>query len=133
MVSLRLRVRAAASLKPVSQDIAAAAADQPDEVIEVGRRGVVRVGLQIVHLRRARRHGGIADRIDFVGLTHPVSSRFLFLLLRNKPSSPVKVKRPNRFGPRYWNLLGRAGGADAMNCRGRTSVCARLTAAIGAV
>ena len=54
----------------IDQDVAAAAPDQPDEIIEVLRRGLVRIGHQEIQMRGARRHRRIAQRVDFVGISH---------------------------------------------------------------
>ena len=61
----------------IDQDVAAVAPDQPDEIIEVLRGGLVRVRHQVIQVRRARRHRRIAQRVDFVGVSH----RFHFLLV----------------------------------------------------
>lgn len=57
----------------IDQDVAAAAADQPDEVVEVLRRAVMRIRRQEVHAGSARRHGRIAQCVDFVGVSHDFS------------------------------------------------------------
>ena len=54
----------------VDQDVAPAAPDQPDEIIQILRRGVMRIGGQEVHVGRARRHGGVAQGVDFVDVSH---------------------------------------------------------------
>ena len=54
----------------IDQDFAAVAPDQPDEVVEVLRRGLVRVRHQEIQMRGARRHRRIAQRVDFVGVSH---------------------------------------------------------------
>ena len=54
----------------IDQDVAAVAADQPDEIIEVLRRGLVRIRHQEIHIGGARRHRRIAQRVDFVGISH---------------------------------------------------------------
>ena len=79
----------------IDQDVAAAAADQPDEIIEVLRRGLVRIGHQEIQMRGARRHRRIAQRVDFVGISH--RCHFFLGCLdwpmpRNKPLSSAKVK-----------------------------------------
>ena len=80
----------------IDQDVAAAAADQPDEIIEVLRRGLVRIGDQKIHVGGARRHRRIAQRVDFVGISH--RCHFSFLGCRDladggtKPLSSAKVK-----------------------------------------
>ena len=77
----------------IDQDVAAAAPDQPDEIIEILRGGLVRIRHQVIQMRRARRHRRIAERVDFVGVSH----RFHFSWLRmadrpSKPLSSAKVK-----------------------------------------
>ncbi len=77
----------------IDQDVAAVPADQPDEIVEICRRGVMRIRLQEIHVRRARRHRRIAERVDFVGVSHRVT--LLFCKRRNlgtKPLSSAKVK-----------------------------------------
>ena len=54
----------------VDQDVASACADQPDKIVQRLGRGLVRIGRQEVHVRRTRRHGRIAKRIDLVGVSH---------------------------------------------------------------
>ena len=71
----------------IDQDVAAAAADQPDEIIEVRRRGLVRIRHQVIHMRRARRHRRIAEGVDFVGVSH----RFHFSWLRAIGRSPQQA------------------------------------------
>ncbi len=68
----------------IDQDVATVSADQPDEIVEVGRGGVVRVGQQEIHVRSARRHRRIAQRIDFVGISHRSS---LFFVAVGQPSA----------------------------------------------
>jgi hypothetical protein len=63
----------------VDQDVAPAAADQPDEVVEVLRRTVMRIRRQEVHVRGARRHRRIAQCVDFVGVSHDLAFGFAFL------------------------------------------------------
>jgi hypothetical protein len=58
----------------VDQDVATMPANQPDEVVEVLSGTLVGVRQEKIHVRRARRHGGIADRIDFIGVSHRVLS-----------------------------------------------------------
>src|ERR1700722_15524458 len=41
----------------IDQDVAAAAPDQPDEIVEILRGGLMRIGYEIIHVGRARRHG----------------------------------------------------------------------------
>ena len=66
----RARLRLLGVEAGIDQDVAAAAADQPDEIIEVQRRGLVRIGDQKIHVGGARRHRRIAQRVDFVGISH---------------------------------------------------------------
>ena len=83
----------------IDQDVAAAAADQPDEIIEVLRRGLVRIGDQEIQMRGARRHRRIAQRVDFVGISHRCHFFLGCLDLAdpgNKPLSSAKVKRGAR-------------------------------------
>ena len=54
----------------VDQDVATAAAHQPDEIIEIRCRGLMRIGGQKIHVGGARRHGCIAQRVDLVGISH---------------------------------------------------------------
>ena len=54
----------------VDQDVAAGASDQPDEIIQVLRRSLVRIGDQKIQMGGARRHRRIAQRVDFVGISH---------------------------------------------------------------
>ena len=54
----------------VDQDVAAVAADQPDEIIEVLRGCFMGIGQEKVQMRRAGRHGRVAERVDFVGVSH---------------------------------------------------------------
>ena len=56
----------------IDQDIAAAATDQPDEIIEVLRGGLMRIGHHEIQVRGAWRHCRIAQRVDFVGVSHLV-------------------------------------------------------------
>src|SRR5450756_2658145 len=73
--------------------VAAAAPDQPDEIIEVLRGGLMRVRHQVIQMRCARRHRRIAQRVDFVNVSH----RFHFLLvgLLGPPPSHRRGKRSN--------------------------------------
>src|SRR5450756_2658146 len=77
----------------IDQDVAAAAPDQPDEIIEVLRGGLMRVRHQVIQMRCARRHRRIAQRVDFVNVSH----RFHFLLvgLLGLPPSHRRGKRSN--------------------------------------
>jgi hypothetical protein len=53
----------------IDQDVAPVPADQPDEIIEILGTGLMRIGREEVHLRRAR-HGRVAQRVNFVGVSH---------------------------------------------------------------
>ncbi len=79
----------------IDQDIAAVAPDQPDEVIEVLRGGLMRIRQQKIQLRRARRHRRIADGIDCVDVSHRYHFSWLqdFFDVGTKPSRSAKVKR----------------------------------------
>ena len=59
----------------IDQNIVARCADQPDEIVEVLGGGLVRIGQEIVQLRRARRHGCVAERID--SWTFPIGFAFV--------------------------------------------------------
>jgi hypothetical protein len=78
----------------IDQNIAAMAPDQPDEIVEVGSRRLVRIGHEEIQMRRARRQGRIAQGEDFVGVSH----RFRFwsearsVFCRSKPPPCQKVK-----------------------------------------
>ena len=77
----------------IDQDVAAVAPDQPDEIVEVLRGGLVRIRQQVIHVGGARRHRRIAQGVDFVDVSH----RLHFLLLgladdRSKPPPSAKVK-----------------------------------------
>ena len=81
----------------VDQNIAAVASDQPDEVVEVLRGGLMRIGQQVIHVGRSPRHRRIANSVDFVGVFH----RSLFPDARladvgTKTPSSAKVKRASR-------------------------------------
>jgi hypothetical protein len=91
LATARLRLRRVET--GIDQNVAPLPADQPDEVIEIGGAGLVWVGEQVVHVRRARRHGRIADGVDFVGVSHRVHF-FPGRLAdrRSKPPSSAKVK-----------------------------------------
>ena len=54
----------------IDQDFTTAAPDQPHKIVEVGGRGLVRVGRDEIHVGGARRHGGVAKRVNFVGRFH---------------------------------------------------------------
>ena len=58
----------------VDQDLAALPSDQPDEIVEILRRAVMRVGRKEVHVGGARRHRRITQRVDFVGVSHGFAS-----------------------------------------------------------
>ena len=82
----------------IDQDVAAAAADQPDEIVEVLRRGLMRIGHQEIQMGGARRHRRIAQRVDFVGISH----RCHFLLCvasgRSRQQAIVIRKGQTRIG-----------------------------------
>jgi hypothetical protein len=78
----------------VDQDVAAVTSNQPNEVVEIRRRGLVRIGLQEIHLGCAGRHGRIAERIDFVGVSHWVT--LLFAIGGSSPASHCRGQRSNR-------------------------------------
>ena len=88
----------------IDQDVAAAAADQPDEVIEVLRRGVVRIGYA------GNSCGGCAATSS-----HSAARRFrrrfpsvsLFFCVSDWPMSAPSHCHPQRSNPR-----GRLGGCD---------------------
>ena len=67
---MRARLRLFGVEAGIDQDVAPTAADQPDKIIEVQRRGLVRIGDQKIHVGGTRRHRRIAQRIDFVGISH---------------------------------------------------------------
>ena len=54
----------------IDQDLTATAPDQPDEIIEVLRRGLMRIRHQKIQIGGARRHRRIAQGVDFVGIFH---------------------------------------------------------------
>jgi hypothetical protein len=60
----------------INQNIAATAPDQPDEVIKVRRRGLVRVRRQVIHMGGTRRHRRVAQRVDFVSVFHRLNFFF---------------------------------------------------------
>ena len=91
LAAARLRLRRVEA--GIDQDVAPLPADQPDEVIEIGGAGLVRIGQQVVHVRRARRHGRIADGVDFVGVSHRFT--FFFAIGRWPQQATVNRKRSN--------------------------------------
>ena len=98
-VSLRERAFASSALKPVSTRMSRPSpADQPDEIIEVLRRGLVRIGDQEIHMRGARRHRRIAQRVDFVGISH--RCHFSFLDVEIWPMAAPSHCHPQRSNPR---------------------------------
>ena len=82
----------------IDQDVAAAPPDQPDEIIEVLRCGLMRIRHQEIQVRGARRHRRIAQRVDFVGISHRCHFCFVLRLADpgNKPLSSAKVKPARR-------------------------------------
>src|SRR6201996_8103687 len=76
----------------IHQDVSTAAADQPDKIVEVLGRALMWVRRQIIHVWGTSRHGGVAERVNFVSVSH----RFHFWLVaanpRTKPSTSRKVK-----------------------------------------
>jgi hypothetical protein len=74
----------------VDQNIAAMPADQPDEIIEVRSRGLVGIRREVIHMRRARRHRRITQRVDFVGVFH----RMYFSWLRlTSPHQAIVIRK----------------------------------------
>src|SRR5581483_10353366 len=63
----------------IDQDVAALAADKPDEIIEVGGGRLVRIRRQIVHVGSARRHRRIAQGKNFVHVFHRLTSSAYWL------------------------------------------------------
>ena len=94
----RARLRLFGIEAGIDQDVATAPSDQPDEIIEVQRRGLVRIGGQEIHVGGARRHRRIAQRVDFVGISHRCHLFLDVSWMRgladpgNKPLSSAKVK-----------------------------------------
>lgn len=88
----------------IDQNVAAVAAHQPDEVIEIGRRRLVRVGRQEIHGRRPLGHGRVADGVDFIGLRHGRRPAFLWL---PTPSQlpPQKSNRSSLRNDRHMTAL----------------------------
>src|SRR4029079_8041049 len=84
----------------IDQDLAAMAPDQPDEVVEILRRGLVRVRREEIHVRGAR-HRCIAQRVNFVGVCHRCyfSCGLRLADIRSKPLSSAKVKPPAVWPP----------------------------------
>ena len=66
----RTRLRLFGIEAGIDQDVATGPSDQPDEIIQVLRRGLVRIGDQKIQMGGARRHRRIAQRVDFVGISH---------------------------------------------------------------
>src|SRR5882757_8120358 len=93
----------------VDQDVAASPSDQPDEVVEVLRRGLVRVRRKEIHVRGAR-HRRIAQRVNFVGISHrcPSSCGLRLSDARTKPLSSAKVKPPAVWPPQEGRSYGAA-------------------------
>ena len=54
----------------IDQNLPAATADQPNEIIQILRGGLMRIRHQEIELRGARRHRRIAQRIYFIDVSH---------------------------------------------------------------
>src|SRR5580693_4168750 len=50
----------------IDQNVAAAAPNQPDKVVEILRGGLMRIRHEKIQMRRAGRHRRVAEGVDFV-------------------------------------------------------------------
>ena len=75
----------------IDQDVAAAAPDQPDEIVEILRGGLMRIRNEKIQVRRAGRHRRIAEGVDFVGVSHRL--HFSCLLIGRPPHQAIVTRK----------------------------------------
>ena len=75
----------------IDQDVAAAAPDQPDEVVEVLRGGLMRIRQEVIQVGGSGRHCRIAEGVDLVGVSHRL--HFSCLLIGRSPHQAIVIRK----------------------------------------